>query len=80
MKEFESEALHALFVPAGTPPAVIARLNQEVTRYLASSEARDIFLKAGIEPSPGTPEEMTEIMKSEIARIDKVLKAAGTTR
>jgi tripartite-type tricarboxylate transporter receptor subunit TctC len=77
---FESEALHALFAPAGTPPAVIARLNQEVTRYLQSAEARDIFLKADIEPSPGTPEEMTEIMRSEIARIDKVLKAAGTTK
>jgi tripartite-type tricarboxylate transporter receptor subunit TctC len=69
-----------LFAPAGTPPAVVARLNSEVTRYLQSAEAKDIFLKAGIEPSPGTPEELTEIMRSEIARIDKVLKAAGTTR
>jgi tripartite-type tricarboxylate transporter receptor subunit TctC len=80
LKGFESEALHALFAPAGTPPAVVARLNQEVTRYLQSAEARDLFLKAGIDPAPGTPEEMTEIMRSEIARIDKVLKAAGTTK
>jgi tripartite-type tricarboxylate transporter receptor subunit TctC len=77
---FESEALHALFAPAGTPATVVARLNQEVTRYLLSAEAKDIFLKAGIEPAPGTPEELTEIMRSEIVRIDKVLKAAGTTK
>jgi tripartite-type tricarboxylate transporter receptor subunit TctC len=74
---FVSEALHALFAPAGTPQAVVARLNQEVGRYLQSPEARDIFLKAGIEVAPGTPDELTAIMKSEIARIGPLLKAAG---
>ena len=74
---FVSEALHALFAPAGTPQAVVARLNQEVGRYLQSPEARDIFLKAGIETAPGTPDELTAIMRSEVARIGKVLKAAG---
>jgi len=74
---FISEALHALFAPAGTPQPVVARLNQEVTRYLQSAEARDIFLKAGIEVAPGTPEELTSIMKAEIARIGPLLKNAG---
>lgn len=74
---FISEALHALFAPAGTPPAVVSRLNQEVTRYLQSAEAKDIFLKAGIETAPGSPEELTAVMKSEVARTEKVLKAAG---
>ena len=74
---FLSEALHALYAPAGTPPAVVARLNQEVSRYLLSPEAKDIFLKAGIEAAPGTPDDLTAIMRSEIARIEKVLKAAG---
>ena len=40
---FISEALHALLAPAGTPAAAVGRLNQEVTRYLQSAEARDIF-------------------------------------
>jgi tripartite-type tricarboxylate transporter receptor subunit TctC len=74
---FVSEALHALFAPAGTPQAVIALLNREVGRYLRSPEAQSIFLKAGIEPSPGTPDELTAVMKSEVARIGSVLKAAG---
>jgi tripartite-type tricarboxylate transporter receptor subunit TctC len=74
---FISEALHALFAPAATAPAVVAKLNQEVTRYLNSPEARDMFLKAGIEVAPGTPEELTAVMKSEVARVSKVLKAAG---
>ena len=73
---FISEALHALFAPAGTPQPVVTRLNQEVGRYLQSPEARDLFLKAGIEVAPGTPDELTAMMKSEIARIGKVLKDA----
>lgn len=74
---YVSEALHALYAPARTPPAIVARLNQEVARYLQSAEAKDIFLKAGIDPSPTSPEELTAIMKSEIERIGKVLRAAG---
>ncbi len=76
---FISEALHALFAPAGTPPPIVMRLNQEVTRYLQSPEGRDIFLKAGIEPAPGSPEQLTAIMRSEVSRIEKVLKATGPT-
>lgn len=75
-----SEALHALFAPAGTPAAAISLLNREVGNYLRSPEAQSIFLKAGIEPSPGTPEEFTAIMKSEMERIEPVLKAAGGAR
>jgi len=74
---FLSEALHALFAPAGTPPAAVALLNREVGNYLRSPEAEKIFLKAGIEAAPGTPEEFTAIMKSEMSRIGAVLKAAG---
>jgi len=74
---YQSEALHALFAPAGTPAAVVALLNREVGTYLRSPEAQGIFLKAGIEPSPGSPEEFTAIMKSEMDRIGAVLKAAG---
>lgn len=76
MPGFLSEALHTLLAPARTPPAVIARLNQEVSRYLNSAEAKEVFLKAGIEPAPGTPEDLTNIMKSEMTRMEKVLRAA----
>lgn len=74
---FQSEALHALFAPAGTPAAAIALLNREVDKYLRSPQAQKIFLKAGVEPSPGTPQELSATMKSEVARIGAVLKAAG---
>ena len=75
-----SEALHALFAPARTPPAVISLWNREVGSYLRSSEARGIFLKAGIEPSPGTPDEFMTVMRSEMDRIGAVLKAGAGAR
>jgi len=74
---YVSEALHALFAPAGTPAAAVSLLNREVGNYLRSAEARGIFLKAGIEASPGSPDEFMAIMKSEMERIGVVLKAAG---
>lgn len=74
---FVSETLHALFAPAKTPPTVVAQLNQEVARYLQSAEAKNIFLKHGIEPVPSTPDELTTTMKSEMARLGPVLKSAG---
>jgi tripartite-type tricarboxylate transporter receptor subunit TctC len=74
---FASESLHALFAPAKTPAAIIARLNREVVRSLQSAEVAELFLKAGIEAAPCSPDELTSLMKSEIANIGKALKAAG---
>ncbi len=72
-----SETLHALLAPAKTPPAIVSRLHQEVSRYLLSAEARELFLRAGIDPLPSAPEELVATMTAEIARMGKVLRAAG---
>ena len=74
---FISEALHAMYAPAATPQSVIGRLNDEVGRYLRAPDTKDVFLKAGIETAPGAPEELTALVRSEVTRIEKVLKAAG---
>ncbi len=76
--DYESETLHAMFAPAKTPSAIVARLNTEIGRYLRSAQAKDVFLKAGIEPAPSQPDELVDIMNRESARMGKVLKAAGT--
>jgi tripartite-type tricarboxylate transporter receptor subunit TctC len=71
------ETLHAMFLPAGTPAAIVARIHQETDRYLRSPEGKGHFLKGGVEAVSSTPEQMAATMKSEIATIGKVLKAAG---
>ena len=74
---YVSETLHAMFAPAKTAPAIVNRWNVEVARYLRSPQARDIFLKSGIEPSPSSSEALVEIMNAEVVRMSKVLKGAG---
>ena len=74
---YESETLHAMLAPAKTPAAIVSRLHQEVARYLQSAEAKDTFLKAGIDPVPTTPQELVTIMNAEMDRMGKVLRAAG---
>jgi len=75
---YEAEALHALYAPAKTPPAIVNRLNAEVGRYLRSQQAKDVFLKAGIDPVPSTPEELVQIMNAEVARLAPVMRAAAS--
>ena len=77
---YVSEAIHALFAPAKTPPAIVARLNREVRQYLETAQAKEMFLNGGVEASASTPEELMATMKSEMANMGKVLKAAGITK
>ena len=59
------------------PPATVSRLHQEVSRYLQSAEAKEVFLRVGIDPVPTAPDELVAIMNAEMARMGKVLRAAG---
>ena len=79
VRGYVCETLHALFFPAGTPAPIVARLHQEVDRFLRSPEGRDQFIKGGVEAVSSTPEQLTATMKSEMATIGKVLRAAGVT-
>jgi tripartite-type tricarboxylate transporter receptor subunit TctC len=71
------ETLHAMFAPAGTPAAAISRLHQAIDRFLQSAEGKSQFIKGGVEAAPSTPDQLAAIMKSEMATIGKVLRAAG---
>ena len=74
---YESASLGTIFAPAKTPVARINRLNQEIKRYLFSPEAKDQLLKSTVEPIASTPQELAATMKSEMARLGKLIKDAG---
>ncbi len=74
---YESEANYAIFAPARTPAAVIRLLNQEVMRVLKKSDVSEKLFNIGIEIVGGSPDELTAKMKSEIARMGKVIRDAG---
>jgi tripartite-type tricarboxylate transporter receptor subunit TctC len=63
--------------PAGTPPAVIARLNRDIVAALKNPEVAQLFLKQGLEPAPTTPEAFGKFIRSEFEKWGRVLKGAN---
>ncbi len=76
---YESTAVYAMFAPAGTPAAIIRRLNDETTRVLAREDIKEKFLSAGIEAAASTPLELSTAIKLEMTKLGKVIKDAGIT-
>lgn len=74
---FESSGWFAILAPAGTPPAIVKRLNTELVAVLRSTEVRERFSAAGLEPMPSTPEELSAFMRSETLKWAKVIKDSG---
>jgi tripartite-type tricarboxylate transporter receptor subunit TctC len=70
-------SIYGLLAPAKTPVAIIKRLNQEVVRFVGLPETRERLLSIGVEAVSSTPEEFTTQIKSDVARIGKVIKDAG---
>jgi tripartite-type tricarboxylate transporter receptor subunit TctC len=68
------EDWNGLAVKRGTPPDVIARLNQAVNTALARPSLRDALSKLGSEPAGGTPVEFDDLVKSQLAYWGKVVK------
>ncbi len=63
--------------PAGTPRPIVDRLNAELGKALQHPEVRERILGVGAEPAHTTPEAFGALIRSEIARWAKVIKAAG---
>ena len=74
---YEAMSIVGIFAPAKTPEAVIARLNQETVRVLNSAELKERFLKSGVETVGSTPEEFGAVVRSEMARLGKVIRDAN---
>src|SRR5262249_34459898 len=66
-----------LFAPAETPAEIISRLNSEAVRAVNRAEIKDKFLNAGVEPVGSSAEQFAVHIKSEIARMGKLIKALG---
>jgi tripartite-type tricarboxylate transporter receptor subunit TctC len=74
IKDVYADNWYALFAPAKTPAPVIAKLNAAVTTVLNDPEISRKLIEAGADPAPGTPEQLTDFLKSELERWGKVIK------
>ena len=77
LKGYDVSGWYGLLAPGKTPPALINRINQELQQVLKDPEALKRFFQAGIEPAPTTPAQFSALIKAEIPKWAKVLKAAG---
>ena len=68
---------YGLLAPAGTPAAVINRINLEVGKVLQSADVRERLQAQGAEPMPGAPEAFASFMREEMAKWAPVVKQAG---
>lgn len=64
-------------VPAKTPPAIVAKLSQEIARALRLPDVSERLLSQGMEPTSSTPEEFSAYIRSEMTKWAKVVKASG---
>jgi len=74
---YESLAIYGLFAPAGTPPAIIVRLNTVIAQFLARADIQERFAAAGMDAAASTPGQLSASVQAEVARIGKVIRAAG---
>ncbi|HYN11845.1 MAG TPA: tripartite tricarboxylate transporter substrate binding protein, partial [Burkholderiales bacterium] len=74
---FEVSAFFGFMAPAGTPPAIIAKLHGEIVAIMALPDMRERFLAQAAEPVGNRPDEYAAFIQSEIVKWAKVVKEAG---
>ncbi len=78
--QVQSDTWYAVFAPAGTPEAVVRRLHDATVQVLAQQDLIDRLRKTGYEPGSSTPEALGALVKSEVARWNRMATAAKIPR
>ena len=71
---------HGILAPRDTPLSIIDHLNPEIRKITSSREVRDRLASLGAEPVSGTPDDFTNMIKTEIVKYQRLLIAAGIRR
>ena len=68
---------YGVFAPARTAPEIVARLSREIIKALESPDLRERLAAMGVEPWPGTPDELASLVRGETARYANLIKSIG---
>ncbi|MGZ5720070.1 MAG: tripartite tricarboxylate transporter substrate binding protein [Burkholderiales bacterium] len=71
---------YGMFSPAGTPRDIVSRLSRELIKALETPDLRQRLAALGVDPWPGTPEQLHELLRVDIERYGQVVRAAGLPR
>jgi tripartite-type tricarboxylate transporter receptor subunit TctC len=74
---FDVTIWYAVLAPAGTPPAIVRRLHQEIVKALAQPDVRAKLADQGLEPIGNTPEELAAVIRSETSTWARVVRDAN---
>ena len=74
---YDATNWYAYIAPAKVPREIIERLNRELVRVLNTQETREQLLANGMEPQPGSPEELARVIESQLAVWGRVVREAG---
>jgi tripartite-type tricarboxylate transporter receptor subunit TctC len=73
----EADTLTGIVAPAGTPPAIVEKLNMEIKRAVEQPDVRDKLAVLGFQPVLNTPEEFSARIRTEMAKWGKVVRDAN---
>jgi len=74
---FNDHTWFSFFAPAGTPPAIVARLNTEINRVLQLPDVKERLDTLSLEFTPNTPAQFAALLKEEVGRYAKMVKQSG---
>ena len=79
IKGFGSTPWYGLLAPAGTPNAIVAKLQKELAKALESTEVRDQLAVQGCEPFKGGAEQFAALIASDLPKWARIVKESGAT-
>jgi tripartite-type tricarboxylate transporter receptor subunit TctC len=79
LPDYRYESWFGVLAPAGTPPAILAKVSEDIAKVLAMPDVKEKLIAQGSIPAPTTPAEFDAINKSDTERYGKILKDAGVT-
>jgi tripartite-type tricarboxylate transporter receptor subunit TctC len=79
LKGFNIVLYSGMMGPAGIPGDIVAQLNGEIEKMLAQQKIRNIWASYGAAPVTMTPAKFAEHLRADIAKLGKLVKAAGAT-
>jgi tripartite-type tricarboxylate transporter receptor subunit TctC len=74
---FDVEPWFGIVAPAGTPAAIVNRLNAEIGKIMQQNDVKDLLASFGAAPSISSPQEFGKFIDSEVTRWAEVVKASG---
>jgi tripartite-type tricarboxylate transporter receptor subunit TctC len=77
LRDFEIDNFTGLVGPAGMPAEAVARVHAAAVKALATALVRERFASLGVQPVGSTPEQFAAVIREDLARWSKVIKAAG---